>query len=187
MRRSARRPTLGAGQALTEIARRNLPNPGAAETVRRRAQNHLGGPYGDEKERLWIGWRSRLKLLPMFANVDINPPGPDSWWLDIDNDDQLILCLDGLDARDLAQLKDLPIADLYLSDAKNVSDVGMLAEIPSLENVTVPVLARNVVALRRNCRSSNGWPLTILIQVPTHGTTTRKAIRLLYTTPRSRK
>jgi Leucine-rich repeat (LRR) protein len=106
--------------------------------------------YADEKERLWKYWLPRLQSLPMFANI---LSGEDEWaWagrFDIRNDGQLILYLGNLDPGDLSQLKDLPVADLYLAQCKNVADVQPLADMPSLENITVPALARNIEALHK--------------------------------------
>ena len=104
--------------------------------------------YAHEKERQWNYWLPRLKSLPMFAHLS---PGEDVWEarFNISDGGQLMLYLGDLDVSDLSQLKDLPVADLYLANCKNVTDVRPLADMPSLENVTVPVLARNIDALRK--------------------------------------
>ncbi len=104
--------------------------------------------YADENERLWKYWLPRLQSLPMFAHL---PPGEDRWEgrFEVRNDGQLRLFLGDLDASDLSQLKDLPVADLYLANCRNVADVQPLADMPSLENITVPPLARNIEALRK--------------------------------------
>jgi len=50
---------------------------------------------------------------------------------------------------DLSSLKGLPLRDLYLDGCKSVTNVAALAEIPTLEKVTVPMQARNIEALRK--------------------------------------
>src|SRR5262249_15679194 len=104
--------------------------------------------YIDEKERLWKYWLPRLQSLPMFAKI---PPGESNLEnrFDIRNDGQLSVNLGYLEASDMSQLKDLPVADLYLARCKNLTDVQLLADMPTLENVTVPALARNIEALRK--------------------------------------
>ncbi len=104
--------------------------------------------YAAEKERLWNYWLPRLQSLPMFAKLAHDE---DMWSgrFDIRNDGQLSLYLGNLDFSDLSQLKDLPVADLYVGGANNVTDVLPLADMPSLENVTVPALARNIDALKK--------------------------------------
>src|SRR5262249_17154102 len=99
-------------------------------------------------ERQWKSWLPRLKSLPVFANI---PPNEDVWAgrFDIRDDGQLILYLEYLDASDLSQLKDLPVADLYLHGCKNVTDVRALEDMQRLENITVPALARNIEALHK--------------------------------------
>jgi hypothetical protein len=86
----------------------------------------------------------------MFAKIklDGNPwiVGPH---FNVRDDGQLMLDLGNIDAADLRQLQGLPIADLYLSDKSNVTDVGPLADMPGLENVAVPALARNIETLRK--------------------------------------
>jgi tetratricopeptide (TPR) repeat protein len=108
----------------------------------------IKGAYADEKERLWKYWLPRLQSLPMFAHI---PPGAFAWerHFDIRDDGQLSLYLGDIDFSDLSQLKDLPIADLHISRCRDVTDVQALADMPSLENVTVPVLARNIEALHK--------------------------------------
>ena len=105
--------------------------------------------YTNEKERLWNYWLPRLQSLPMFAKIplDANPMGGVRF--NLRDDGQLILYLGQVDPGDLSQLKDLPVADIYLSHSLNVKDVGPLADMPGLENVTVPVLARNIEALHK--------------------------------------
>jgi serine/threonine protein kinase/Leucine-rich repeat (LRR) protein len=50
---------------------------------------------------------------------------------------------------DLSPLTSLPLLkELYLGDCGNVSDVAVLARIPTLEKVVVPMNARNIEALR---------------------------------------
>jgi serine/threonine protein kinase/tetratricopeptide (TPR) repeat protein len=104
--------------------------------------------YAYEKERLRKHWLPRLQSLPMCAKIS---PGQNVWEgrFDIRNDGQLSLDLGGLDFSDLSQLKDLPVADLYLDHCNNITDVQPLADMPSLENITVPVLARNIEALHK--------------------------------------
>lgn len=58
------------------------------------------------------------------------------------------LFLNCVNLRDLSPLKEVPLRELYLIESKNPADVAVLAEIPTLEKVTVPVHARNVQALR---------------------------------------
>ncbi len=84
----------------------------------------------------------------MFANI---PSAGFAWerHFDVRNDGQLSLYLGDLDFSDLSPLKDLPVADLYLGHCKNVTDVQPLADMPTLENITVPVLARNIEALHK--------------------------------------
>jgi tetratricopeptide (TPR) repeat protein len=106
--------------------------------------------YADEKERLWNYWLPRLQSLPMFAKIQLDGnPLEGGIRFDVRDDGQLSLYLGNMDPGDLSQLKDLPVADLYLSHSLNLTDVGLLADMPGLENVTVPVLARNIEALHK--------------------------------------
>jgi tRNA A-37 threonylcarbamoyl transferase component Bud32/tetratricopeptide (TPR) repeat protein len=111
--------------------------------------NAVKEAYTDQKERLWNYWLPRLQSLPMFANIplDVSPQVTNRF--NVRDDGQLILYLDGMDPGDLSQIKDLPVADIYLSNSLNVTDVRPLADMPGLENVTVPPLARNIEALRQ--------------------------------------
>ncbi len=104
--------------------------------------------YAQEKKRLWNSWLPRLQALPMFANL----PAGDSQWehrFDVRNDGQLILYLGQMDPGDLSQLKGLPVAELYLSNSLNVTDVLPLADMASLESLTIPMLVRNIEALHK--------------------------------------
>jgi tRNA A-37 threonylcarbamoyl transferase component Bud32/tetratricopeptide (TPR) repeat protein len=106
--------------------------------------------YTDEKERLWNYWAPRVQSLPMFAKVQIDiSPMEGTQHFNIRDDGRLILYLRDVDCGDLSQLKDLPIADIYLSNSLNVSDLRPLADMPGLENVTVPFAARNIDALHK--------------------------------------
>ncbi len=105
--------------------------------------------YTDQKERLWNEWLPRLQSLPMFAKIPLDGNPIQGERFDVRDDGRLILYLGHVDPGDIAQIKDLPVADLYLSDSLNVTDVGPLADMPSLENVSVPLLARNIEALHR--------------------------------------
>ncbi len=51
--------------------------------------------------------------------------------------------------RDLSPLTESPLRELYLDHCQNLTDVSALAEIPTLEQVTVPVHAQNLDALRK--------------------------------------
>jgi serine/threonine protein kinase/Leucine-rich repeat (LRR) protein len=57
--------------------------------------------------------------------------------------------LRGANIRDLAPLKDLPLRALYLDACGSVTDVALVAEIPTLEKLTIPVQARNIETLRK--------------------------------------
>jgi serine/threonine protein kinase len=105
--------------------------------------------YANEKERLWKYWLPRLQSLPMFAKLKLDTFATNISRFNIRDDGQLSLFLEGMDFSDLSQLKNLPIADLYILRCKNVADVQVLAEMPSLENVTIPVLARHIEALHK--------------------------------------
>ena len=59
------------------------------------------------------------------------------------------LLLNGSKISDLSSLEGLPLRELYLDECKNVTDVAALAEIPTLEKVTVPMQARNIEALHK--------------------------------------
>jgi Leucine-rich repeat (LRR) protein len=50
---------------------------------------------------------------------------------------------------DLSPLIGLPLKELYVSACANLTDVALLAEIPTLEKLTVPAHARNIEALRK--------------------------------------
>ncbi len=104
--------------------------------------------YADEKERLYNYWLPRVQALPAFAKIQ---PGEGVWEsrFDIRNDGQLILYPGDSDFSDLSQLRDLPVAGLYLANCKNITDVQPLADMPSLEDITVPVLARNIESLHK--------------------------------------
>ncbi len=104
--------------------------------------------YSDEKERPWKDWLPRLKSLPMFANINLDPNSGGGGRFEVRDDGKLKLYLGQMDPGDLSQLKSLPISDLYLGNSLNVSDVQPLADIPTLENLTVPPFARNIEALR---------------------------------------
>ncbi len=58
------------------------------------------------------------------------------------------LALGGTKVSDLSPLTSLPLRDLFLDGCESVTDVAALAEIPTLEKVTLPMQARNVEALR---------------------------------------
>jgi Leucine-rich repeat (LRR) protein/tetratricopeptide (TPR) repeat protein len=104
----------------------------------------------NEKERLWNKWLPRLQSLPMFAkSSDLYTIAMNISRFSIRDDGQLSLFLGDMDISDLSQLKDLPIADLTIIRCKNVTDVQILAEMPRLENVTIPVLARHIEALHK--------------------------------------
>ena len=104
--------------------------------------------YADEKERPWKDWLPRLRSLPMFANMELDPNLGGGGRFEVRDDGKLKLYLGQMDPGDLSQLKSLPIADLYLGNSLNVSDVHPLADITTLENLTIPPLARNIEALR---------------------------------------
>ena len=59
------------------------------------------------------------------------------------------LALRGGTFSDLSPLAGLPLKQLYLDGCPNVTDVGSLAKITTLEKVTVPVQARNIEALQK--------------------------------------
>ena len=101
------------------------------------------------KERLWNYWLPRLQSLPMFAKIQLDVSPMEGEHFNVRDDGRLALYLGDLDFSDLSQLKDLPIADLYIGHCKNVTDVQPLADMPSLENIAVPVLARNIEALHK--------------------------------------
>jgi Leucine-rich repeat (LRR) protein len=103
----------------------------------------------NEKERLWKYWLPRLQSLPMFAKSGFYTNLTNVSRFSIRDDGQLSLFLGDMDFSDLSQLKDLPIADLSIIRCKNVTDVQVLAEMPSLENVTIPVMARHIEALHK--------------------------------------
>ncbi|MEO6738968.1 MAG: hypothetical protein ABIP20_01870, partial [Chthoniobacteraceae bacterium] len=52
----------------------------------------------------------------------------------------------------LSPLTSLPLNELYLVGCENVTDVAVLAEIPTLEKVVVPVHSKNIEALRKLTR-----------------------------------
>jgi Leucine-rich repeat (LRR) protein len=60
------------------------------------------------------------------------------------------LVLAGPKFSDLSALKGLPLRELYLEGCPNVRDVAVLAEIPTLENVILPIKAQNIEVLRRS-------------------------------------
>jgi serine/threonine protein kinase len=105
--------------------------------------------YVDQRERRWNSWLPRLQALPMFAKIPLDGNPMQGARFDVRDDGRLILLLGQMDPGDLSQLKDLPIADLFLSNSLNVTDVGPLADMRDLENVTVPPLARNIQALHK--------------------------------------
>jgi serine/threonine protein kinase/Leucine-rich repeat (LRR) protein len=59
------------------------------------------------------------------------------------------LGLSGGTFEDLSPLIGLPLKELYLHQCPNVSNVAVLAQIPTLEKVTVPPTARNIEALQK--------------------------------------
>ena len=59
------------------------------------------------------------------------------------------LYVQGSKISDLSPLKGLPLRELYLEGCPNVADVAALAEITTLEKLTVPMSARNIEALRK--------------------------------------
>ena len=59
------------------------------------------------------------------------------------------LSLAGSKISDFSPLKGLPLRELYVDACSSRADVAALAEIPTLERLTVPVLAVNVEALRK--------------------------------------
>jgi serine/threonine protein kinase/Leucine-rich repeat (LRR) protein len=59
-----------------------------------------------------------------------------------------ILHLKGSMISDLCALKELPLRELYLDGCENVTDVAPLAEIPTLERLTIPMQAGNTEVLR---------------------------------------
>ncbi|MEI7931886.1 MAG: hypothetical protein WCI21_02365, partial [Alphaproteobacteria bacterium] len=59
------------------------------------------------------------------------------------------LTLYGAYFSDLSPLKDLPLQSLYLNNCTRVIDVAIVGEIATLENLTVPVQAINIEALRK--------------------------------------
>jgi Leucine-rich repeat (LRR) protein len=59
------------------------------------------------------------------------------------------LYVQGSKISDLSPLKGLPLRELYLEGCPSVADVSALAEIPTLEKLTVPMSARNIEALRQ--------------------------------------
>ena len=50
---------------------------------------------------------------------------------------------------DLSPIAGLPLTELYLDACENLTDVSALAEIPTLEKLTVPINARNIEMLRK--------------------------------------
>jgi serine/threonine protein kinase/Leucine-rich repeat (LRR) protein len=58
------------------------------------------------------------------------------------------LSLSGCPVADLTPLQTLPLQTLYLDGCPDVTDVALLAGIPTLQNLTVPVSAGNIEALR---------------------------------------
>jgi serine/threonine protein kinase/Leucine-rich repeat (LRR) protein len=59
------------------------------------------------------------------------------------------LSLSGSKIRDFTPLKGLPLRDLHIDNCNRKADVAPLAEIPTLERLTVPLEAQNVEALRK--------------------------------------
>ncbi len=59
------------------------------------------------------------------------------------------LFLSNTKVSDLSPLTSLPLTEIYLGGCENVTDVALLAEIPTLEKVVVPVQAANIEALRK--------------------------------------
>ena len=57
------------------------------------------------------------------------------------------LSLEETQVSDLAPLVGLPLKKLYLHDCETLTDVSLLAKIPTLERVTVPLKARNIEVL----------------------------------------
>ncbi len=59
------------------------------------------------------------------------------------------LFLSGTKISDLSPLPGLPLRELYLEACPGVADLTLLAQIPTLEKLTVPVQAANINALRK--------------------------------------
>jgi eukaryotic-like serine/threonine-protein kinase len=59
------------------------------------------------------------------------------------------LYLTNTKVSDLSPLTDMPLKALYLGNCEQLTDVGALAQIATLENVTVPIQAANIEALRK--------------------------------------
>ncbi len=59
------------------------------------------------------------------------------------------LFLSGTKISDLSPLPGLPLRELYLDACPGVADLTLLAQIPTLEKLTVPVQAANINALRK--------------------------------------
>jgi Leucine-rich repeat (LRR) protein len=59
------------------------------------------------------------------------------------------LILSGAKFIDLSPLEGMPIKSIYLSACKNLSDVSVLASMQALQNVTVPLHAQKIKALRK--------------------------------------
>src|SRR5262249_6171080 len=74
------------------------------------------------------------------------------------------LLLGGSKFNDVSPLAGMPLKGLFLDECPNLTDVAALAEIPTLENVTVPLYVHNVEALRglgalrRLGFTRTGWP-----------------------------
>jgi Leucine-rich repeat (LRR) protein len=59
------------------------------------------------------------------------------------------LVLTGAKIRDLSPLKGLPLREVYADGCSNLTDVSVLAEIPTLEKLTVPKEVGSLDALRK--------------------------------------
>ncbi len=87
-----------------------------------------------------------IRDLPLeYLNIGVNPVtdlgplhGRQIKWLSLAE----------TNVSDISPLKGLPLRELYLNGCDGLNDVSVLARIPTLEKVTVPIQARNIEALR---------------------------------------
>ena len=60
------------------------------------------------------------------------------------------LQISGTAVADLEPLRGMPLRDLKMTDCRNITDLGPITEMTTLQTVILPPNARNVAALRAN-------------------------------------